>query len=135
MADADIRRRAGTPEQLPKGAAAALNEVLDALPPEQPSTPGAQPEPAPAPAEPGLGPVETGPRPRLRFQPTNEDEAFLFAPPDPAELQLAAQAAPAATPPERLRQLLPDLLEAAAHPTAPASLKLLARVLLDRLGG
>lgn len=128
MAEAEFRRGAGEPDQLPHGAASQLNEALEALPEQADDAMPEQAEEAPPAAV-----VETRP-PRVRFRPQNDDEEFLFAAPEPDEVQLAGTAWVPGQPPERLRHLLPDLLEAAAEPTAPWQLRLLAQVLAERLG-
>jgi hypothetical protein len=129
VADAPIRRRAGTPDQLPQGAATQLNEALQAVPDQQPAP---TPEPAPAP-QPDVLPQ--APRRDLSFRPANDVEEFLFGPPRDGEAGAGLDVQGRIAPTPDVLRAAPVIVEAAAQPDAPEQLRVLARLLVHYLGG
>lgn len=128
MADAqgmEFQAAQGTPDQLPQGAASALNEALPApgqLDPNAELMVEGGDQPAPG-QDGGMDAfpdgTETAGRPE--FAPQGLDEEMLFLDTDPTEpkgVQLPAGRLPAS-----VVRLLPYMAEAASDPRAPESLR------------
>ncbi len=112
--DVAIQQNAGTPDQLPQGAAGALNA---ALPTESVNQP-----PVPSPAFPAAGSEQGASSAQPDFKPSTFDEQVLFGP-----SEVGGPNAPTQLPPGRLPdsviRWLPVMRAAANEPTAPDSLR------------
>lgn len=129
MASADISMPAeqGTPEQLPQGAATALNEAA-------PTTSVTEPAPvadAAAAAEPTVEPQMASPADyEPMYQPDTEEDQFLTGPTmRPEEPQYVGTTPPRGLPP-RVRRSLPVLQQLAADPDASPELQALVNLLV-----
>ncbi len=123
--DITVQQDAGTPEQLPQGAATDLNAALPNKT-VQPAgeQPGAvQPEAMPEPAQARDYEPE--------YAPESDDEQFITGPTMRADEPLTAgvTAVPKSAVPASVLRHLPDLVEAAAAPGAPARLRFLVQFL------
>src|SRR3990170_3392366 len=128
--DATFEQSAGTPEQLPQGAATELNE---ALPTATPGEPESSAEEAAAevevPVEPAL-PQDFDPM----FAPETEEDDFIAGPtlsPDEPQTVGAVRRAPLSP---RVRRSLPLLQQLAAEPDSSPQLRALVALLLPEAG-
>jgi hypothetical protein len=124
---AQHQAKQGTPDQLPRGEARALNEAQAAVPQKEGVDPGAvmpeeeMPEFMDSPEE--GDDATTGDK---------EEDEFLFEDPNPQERDNGR--GPGMGPiPKDVLDALPELVEASRDPSAPPQLTMLVQMLSDRL--
>ena len=140
MAEVEFKANEGSPEQLPRGEAQALNENTNVQPPGEVEAVEALPEEEPEeevgatmdPSDEELAGPATDADFNPLYEPATEDEQFILGPttrPDEAETAGTEPQAPISA---RLRRLLPVLLKAAEEPGASEELKQLVEMVLRR---
>ena len=140
MADAGYQANEGSPEQLPRGEAAALNENTNIQAPEDidinapvdaPGGEGAPVEEAPLDPE-DLAQLEDADAADLDplYEPASEDEAWIVGPTTRPDEPETAGTAPVSPISPRLRQQLPVLLRASEEPGASPELQQLVDFIL-----
>lgn len=113
-------------ETLPQGEAAAVNEATPAVP-AAPEEPQAQPQEDLSPPQGVEWHDGTGDEPGKY---TNEEDQFLFGGSDrPNESVAAYRPGKSPPPPREVEDIMPHLVEAAADPEAPESIRRLVRLL------
>jgi hypothetical protein len=138
MADAGYTANEGTPEQLPRGAAEALNENVNVVPPDElevqpvadaPGEETEEEEPLDPEDEDGIKPAAAADYTPL-YEPASEDESLILGPSTRPDESETAGTAPASPISRRLRLLTPVIQKAAEEPGASPQLKELLEYIL-----